>query len=199
MVSARIGPNAIIQVAAALVAAEGPERTRALFAEAQLQHHLESPPTHMVDEADVVRLHERLRAARTPDDCRRVARAAGLATGDYLLANRIPAAAQWVLRRLPASLASRALLAAIGGHSWTFAGSGLFEARPGPWLHGAPVVLEIAHCPLCRGAIAPEPICDYYAATFERLYARLVHDRAVVHETECTARGDRACRFVVSW
>lgn len=199
MAAARIGPNAIIQVAAALVAAEGPERTRALFADARLQHHLDAPPAHMVDESEVVRLHERLRAVRTPDECRRIARTAGLATGDYLLANRIPAAAQRVLRLLPAPLASRALLAAIGGHAWTFAGSGTFRATPGSWWGGTPVVLTIEHCPLCRGAIAPEPICDYYAATFERLYAVLVAPAARVREVRCHARGDTECRFEIVW
>lgn len=199
MVAARIGPNAIIQVAAALVAAEGPGPARALFAEAGLQHHLESPPTHMVDESEVVRLHERLRATRTPTECRRIARAAGFATGDYLLAHRIPAPAQRLLRALPAALASRALLAAIGGHSWTFAGSGLYRARPGPWFGGTPVVLTIGRCPLCRGAIAPEPVCDYYAATFERLYAELVSAGARVREVRCHARGDAECAFEIVW
>lgn len=199
MAAARIGPNAILQVAAALVTADGPERTRALFAAAGLKHHLDSPPERMVDEADVVRLHAELRDSHAPEACRRIARVAGLATGDYLLAHRIPVPAQRVLKALPASLASRALLAAIAKHAWTFAGSGTFRATPGPWWGGAPVVVAIEHCPLCRGAIAPEPICDYYAATFERLYAVLVAPAASVREVRCHARGDTECAFEIVW
>ena len=43
---------------------------------------------------------------------RALGRAAGLATGDYLLAHRIPAVARALLPRLPAGLAARLLLAA---------------------------------------------------------------------------------------
>lgn len=199
MAAARIGPNAIIQVAAALVAADGAERMRTLFACAGLRHHLDSPTAHMEDEDEVVRLHARLRESHSPDECRRIARAAGLATGDYLLAHRIPRGAQRLLRGLPATLASRAMLAAIGKHAWTFAGSGTFRAYPGPWLRGCPVVVAIEQCPLCRGALAPEPICDCYAATFERLYGVLVSPAARVREVRCHARGDTECAFEILW
>ncbi|WP_235823343.1 4-vinyl reductase [Azohydromonas sediminis] len=43
------------------------------------------------------------------------------------------------------------------------------------------------------------PACDFYAATFERLFRALVHPRASVAETACEACGDDACRFEVRW
>lgn len=197
--AARIGPNAIIQVADAVQAAAGGGVTAELFAAAGLTPYLRSPPAGMVDEREVIRLHAALRARLPADDVRRIVRHAGAATGDYLLANRIPAIAQWVLRALPAGLASRALLAAIAKHSWTFAGSGTFTARPADRRTGRPVTVAIGDCPLCRGAHADAPICDYYAATFERLFRRLVAPAAVATETGCSARGDAACTFAITW
>ncbi len=42
------------------------------------------------------------------------------------------------------------------------------------------------------------PACDFYAATFERLYARLVHAQTRVKETHGQAMGDPACVFSIS-
>lgn len=187
---ARIGPNAITRVAEAL----GPARAASVFATAGLAHHLNAPPEAMVDETEVVRLHRTLRSVLGEPEARRVARCAGELTGDYLLAQRIPAAARVVLCALPAALAAPLLLAAIRRHAWTFAGSGRFTAAA-----GQPVALAIEGNPLCRGAVANEPLCDYYAATFERLFRRLVHPRARVVETACEACGAAACRFEVRW
>jgi len=54
--------------------------------------------------------------------------------------------------------------------------------------------------PMCRGLPRLEhPACDYYAATFERLFAVLVHPDARVVETACEACGDAVCRFEVGW
>jgi divinyl protochlorophyllide a 8-vinyl-reductase len=61
------------------------------------------------------------------------------------------------------------------------------------------VVLQIRHNPLCRGLQAGAPACDYYAATFERLFQVLVHPDACVLETACEACGDDACRFELRW
>jgi divinyl protochlorophyllide a 8-vinyl-reductase len=99
-----------------------------------------------------------------------------------------------VLQVLPSSLASRVLLAAIGRHAWTFAGSGTFSARA-----GRPVVVTIADCPLCRGVRAEQPLCDYYAATFQQLFRVLVARDAVATETACSACGDGECRFSIAW
>jgi divinyl protochlorophyllide a 8-vinyl-reductase len=59
--------------------------------------------------------------------------------------------------------------------------------------------LSIANCPLCRGAVFPEPACAYYAATFERIFREVVATSARVSETECQANGAPACVFEVSW
>jgi divinyl protochlorophyllide a 8-vinyl-reductase len=193
-VDARIGPNAIIQVAAALRARRGERLTTDLFAAAGLGHHLDAPPTAMVEESEVTRLQQALRAQLEPAQAREVCREAGLRTADYLLANRIPRLVQGLLRALPAGVASRVLLAAIGRHAWTFAGSGRFTVAQGP-----PLTLSITGCAICRGAALDAPGCDYYAATFERLYRQLVDPRTVVAETECQACGAEACRFELRW
>jgi divinyl protochlorophyllide a 8-vinyl-reductase len=191
---ARIGPNAIIRVAEALRTQHGDAVTAELFRSAGVERYLQAMPGSMVDEREVIALHQRLRPALGAGPAREVAREAGVRTCDYLLANRIPRPAQFLLRLLPPGLASRVLLRSIGGHAWTFAGSSHFRAEP-----GYPVRLSFAGCPLCRGVTADEPVCDYYAATFEHLYRALVSRRATVVETECQATGAPACVFEIRW
>ncbi len=193
-VAGRIGPNAIIRVAEALERRVGRRLTAELFALAGIAAHLERPPTAMVDEADARRLHGLLRSELGEQLGTAVAREAGVATADYLLAHRIPKPVQALLRALPAPLACRVLLAAISRHAWTFAGSGRFEARA-----GRPALLTIRANPLCRGQRSDHPVCDYYAATFERLFRVLVHRDTRVTELTCEARGDDACRFELRW
>jgi divinyl protochlorophyllide a 8-vinyl-reductase len=190
----RIGPNAITRVAEALHARLGEVAAATLFDRAGLAPYLAQPPEAMVDEAEVTRLHQVLRASLGTVLAQQVAREAGTRTADYLLAHRIPRPAQAVLKRLPPALAARALLAAILGHSWTFAGSGTFRAQA-----GHPVVLSIKNNPMCRGASLAEPGCDFYAATFERLFRTLVHPDARIVETHCEACGDAMCRFELHW
>jgi divinyl protochlorophyllide a 8-vinyl-reductase len=190
----RIGPNAITRVAEVLLPHAGRRVTETVFGRAGLLPYLVQPPQDMVDEAEVTRLHAVLHDELGHQRARVVAREAGLRTGDYLLAHRIPRAVQAVLERLPAPLAARVLLAAIRRHAWTFAGSGHFEARA-----GQPVVLTIRHNPLCRGLHRGEPGCDFYAATFERLFQVLVHPRAQVVETACESCGAPACVFEIRW
>ena len=85
-------------------------------------------------------------------------------------------------------------MTAMARHAWTFAGTGRFSVRP-----GRPVILSIAGCPICRGAVSDRPLCDFYAATFQRLFARLVQSRTRVTETGCQAMGESACVFCVDW
>jgi divinyl protochlorophyllide a 8-vinyl-reductase len=191
---ARIGPNAITQVAGALDRTLGATTTRRLFGLAGLDDYLVRLPETMVPETEVMRLHRVMRERLDSQTLADIARRAGLGTGDYLLAHRIPVPAQILLRLLPRPLAARALLAAITRHAWTFAGSGHFTCVP-----GNPTVLTIADCPICRGTRAATPACDYYAATFERLFHRLVSRRAVVIETECAAMGASHCRFEIRY
>jgi divinyl protochlorophyllide a 8-vinyl-reductase len=191
---ARIGPNAVIRMIEALREQVGDAETARLFGLAGLSHHLAQAPDRMVDERDVVALHTVVRAELGADAARAAARQAGLLTADYLLANRIPKPVQSILKILPATLAGRVLLAAIGKHSWTFAGSGDFAA-----VGGHPVRFRIAGCPVCRGAQSAVPLCDYYGATFERLFRTLVHRDAQVIETACEAVGAAACMFEIHW
>jgi divinyl protochlorophyllide a 8-vinyl-reductase len=192
--SGRIGPNAITRVAEVLPGFVGKRITRELFDKAGLAGYLEAPPQAMVDEAEVTSLHQVMRAELGSEVSARVARSAGRRTADYLLARRIPGPVQFLLKRLPAPLAARLLLSAIRRHAWTFSGSGVFSARA-----GQPVVLIIRGNPMCRGLNSAQPACDFYAATFERLFRVLVHRRSRVVETACEACGDDECRFEVSW
>ena len=187
---ARIGPNAITQVAAALEQRLGSGASREFLCSAGLGAYVTEPPWQMVEEREVIALHSAVRARLTPQAARGIAHAAGLATGDYLLAHRIPRTAQFVLRALPAPLASRLLLAAITRHAWTFAGSARFSARG-----GRRTLIRLENCPICRGAQSPAPLCEYYAATFTRLFSRLVHPRARATETACIAAGAPAGRL----
>jgi divinyl protochlorophyllide a 8-vinyl-reductase len=192
-VAGRIGPNAITRLAESLDALFGRAETVAVFAQAGLAARLADPPERMVDEAEVIALHAALRE-RLPAAAPAIAADAGRRTADYLLAHRIPGAMRWVLPRLPARLAARILLFAIGRHAWTFAGSGSFAVRPGRELR-----FSIAKGALARGLRAGGPVCDYYAATFEGLFRALVHPAARVIESECEACGAPACVFVARW
>ena len=193
-IAGRIGPNAITRVAEALPALVGLPMTRQLFEAADLVGYLSAPPQQMVDETEVTRLHAVLRARLGVQLAGQVGREAGRRTADYLLANRIPKPVQGLLKVLPAPLAARVLLMAIRRHAWTFAGSGVFSAQA-----GTPVVLTIRDNPLCKGLVSTEPACDFYAATFERLFQVLVHPATRALETACEARGDPFCRFELRW
>lgn len=191
---ARIGPNAITQLAGALEHRLGSGAAREFLCSVGLGGYADAPPRQMVDECEVIALHSAVRARLAPEAARGVAHDAGIATGDYLLAHRIPQPAQWVLRALPAPLASRLLLVAITRHAWTFVGSARFTTR------GAyPVRIILKGCPICRGAQSAAPLCEYYAATFNRLFSSLIHPRTKVRETACIAAGDPACRFEIEW
>lgn len=193
----RIGPNAVTRLAEALCEQGGLAAAARVFSRAGLLQHLAVPPTGMVAEDEVRRLHLALRAVHPGDEAARLAREAGQRTADYLLAHRIPPMVQACLRRLPAPLAAPLLLAAIRRHAWTFVGSGRFSARMAG-LRG-PARLELQGNPLCRGLQSAAPACDYYAATFERLFARLVHPAARAVELACEAQGAPACVFEIGW
>lgn len=191
---ARVGPNAVIRVAEALEADLGRDSVAPVFRAAGLEHYLAALPTAMVDEREVTRLQTALREQLGIDVARRVSHDAGMRTGDYLLANRIPRPVQQLLKMLPAPLASRVLITAIRRNAWTFVGSGIFDGQP-----GRPTRLFVTDGPICRGAEASEPICDFYAGSFERLFSKLVHKNARVTEIACQAGGAEYCVFEVRW
>ncbi|MGX0977599.1 divinyl protochlorophyllide a 8-vinyl-reductase [Roseovarius sp. MBR-51] len=189
--TARIGPNAVLQLAPAMDRIAGEGARRALFA--PLGFDPLPDPTAMIDEARVAALHGALRW-HYPENARKIAIAAGQGTGDYILAHRIPHAAQTLLRALPARVAAPILTRAILAHGWTFCGTGTLTAKSGP-----PVVFTLTDNPIIRGERAPAPLCHWHAAVFERLFARLVHPRAHAIESSCCATGAPACRFEIDW
>ncbi len=189
-----VGPNAITQVIAALRYLHGEPVCVKVLGHAGLTHYAAEAPVEMVPEHDVSALQRAVRTVLPPGTADAVLYEAGLRTGDYLLAHRIPRFAEAGLRIFPAPLAARALLGAIGGHAWTFAGSGTFRAVP-----GYPMVVEIACCPLAAGQTSDAPVCEMYAGVFQRLFEVLVSPNACAVETACAATGAPACRFEMSW
>jgi divinyl protochlorophyllide a 8-vinyl-reductase len=193
-VSARVGPNAVIRIAEALERDRGQDAVAQVFQAAGLGRYLDQLPEQMVDEGEVTRLQTSLRTHLGIGEARRVSFDAGLRTGDYLLAHRIPRPVQRLLSILPARLASRLLIAAIRRNAWTFAGSGAFDGQP-----GNPTRLLVTDGPICGDARSDQPLCDFYAGSFERLFSRLVHPRARVSEIACQANGAESCVFEVRW
>lgn len=189
-----IGPNAITRMAEALTASGGEPLCQRIFGLAGLMSHLATPPTRMIPESDVALLHRAVIGELGEARSGMISREAGRLTGDYLLAHRIPAPAQRLLKRLPRPLAARLLISAIARHSWTFAGSGEFTYSFSPAL-----TLRLKGSPICRELRTQEPACGYFAATFERVFGEMLGPTLSVSETECEATGAPACVFVVGW
>lgn len=186
---ARIGPNAILQLVPVLDQALGERARRGLFVEADVA--LPPPDAGMLPQAQVVRLHQAVCywfPSLAPDLLKR----AGLATGDYILANRIPPLAQQVIRALPKALGARVLAKAIATHAWTFTGSGVFAVQG-----YRPLTLSISQNPLATG-LGKHPDCHWHVAVFQRLFQSLVWPGAIVTETTCRARGDACCQFRIT-
>ena len=181
-----IGPNAILQLLPVLEGACGIDRTAYMMQRAGLG----GPPaeTGMIPEGDAARLHQQLRR-QEPSLAASVSAEAGRRTADYILANRIPMPAQWVLKLLPPQPAAKVLSRAIDRHAWTFAGSGLFRVVD-PW------TFEITGNPLIRGEHSADCLCHWHAAVFARLFQVLVAPNIQCREVQCGACcADRACRF----
>jgi len=187
-VAGKVGPNAIIQLADVLADRLGLEERAAALRAAGLAHYLARDPERMTDEREAAALH-RVVQARHAGDWDELSWEAGERTADYLLANRIPKGAQWLLRRLPPPLSARILLRAIRAHAWTFAGSGAFSAR---MAHGA-AVISIVGNPIAM------PGCPWHRGVFTRLFRELVSPRLLVRHEHCCARGAAACSFVIAW
>lgn len=190
--AARIGPNAIIQVAASIVAHAGAAEAEQLLATTSWTLH--RLPSAMVDERDVTALMAAVMTRFPGTPGMRILGESGVRTADYLLRARIPRIAQWLLARLPARLALRALLAAIAKHAWTFAGSARFVVTRDT---AGRIGFSLLGCPVCRGRSANTPTCAYYAATVERLVRVILAPRATVREVRCEAMGHEACHFTI--
>jgi divinyl protochlorophyllide a 8-vinyl-reductase len=168
---ALIGPNAVLKAVEVMEERLGRAETAAILADAQIAR-LPSGE-HMIPEVDALRLHRWL-ALHDPMGAFVIAEEAGARTADYIIANRIPRAVVWLLRRLPPPLAAPLLMAAIRKHAWTFVGAGAFAARDS-W-----------HFTIDRSAAndsfpPPDSLFHWYAAVFTRLYRELVG-------SECTCR-----------
>jgi divinyl protochlorophyllide a 8-vinyl-reductase len=189
-----IGPNSVLQLIEALRLAGLGVFSNKVFESAGVADWLTDPPQAMIDERPVGRLHQAVRAMASPEQGKALMAEAGRLTADYILANRIPKAAQVVLKLLPPRPAAALLVKAISAHSWTFAGTGKFSAEA-----GLPTVFTLIGNPLCAGEKASAPVCDWHAAVFQRLFQVLVSPKARVVETECEASGGTSCRFEVDW
>lgn len=184
---ALIGPNAVLQLLTVLEEEGGPRLAAHILA---LGGMFELPPDDgMIDERPVARIHQALRRDM-PDRAPRIAWAAGEATANYIIANRIPAPVRLLLRALPPGPSARLLTRAITRHAWTFAGSGRFRV-----VSHHPFTFEIADNPVVRGEHARKPICFWHTAVFETLFRRLVAPDYIARETRCCACGGASCRF----
>jgi divinyl protochlorophyllide a 8-vinyl-reductase len=180
-----IGPNAILQMVPVLDQVGGVSLRREILARAGV---FELPTgDEMIPEGPAARVHQEVRRT-LPDLAPALAWAAGRATADYILAHRIPAPAQWLLKCLPAPLAAWMLARAIREHAWTFAGSGAFRLV-------SKTCFEIEMNPVVRGETSDHPLCDWHAAVFAQLFQVLVHPDYICEETECTAVNGAVCRF----
>lgn len=186
--TARIGPNALLQLLPVLDSSLGPTARTALFYGAGVA--VPPPDAGMWPEAEVAHLHHAL-VQTHPALAPELLRQAGLATAKYILANRIPGPAKRLIRALPAALGARLLTMAIAKHAWTFAGSGRFSVE-----NHRPLTVTITRNPLACGAQSA-PSCHWHVAVFQRLYATLVWPATTVIETACCACGDAACRFEI--
>ena len=184
---ARIGPNAVIQLEAALNARLGREGGRRVFAIAGHLDLFHQPPQEMVAEATAAALYRALFSVLPAELAADVAADAGTRTADYILANRIPMMAQRFLKTLPVTLAGPLLLKAIASNAWTFAGSGQVRTES----DGRRFTVEIADNPMAM------PGCAWHQAVFQRLFSVLVAPHVTVRHPACCHEGARSCRFEI--
>ncbi|MEM8824839.1 MAG: bacteriochlorophyll 4-vinyl reductase [Pseudomonadota bacterium] len=175
-----MGPNAVLQLAAALRAEGGDALAAEVFGAAGQSWLLEVPPTLMVDEAVPAALSDALWEVY-PHGAAKVAAEAGRRTADYVVANRIPDVAKRLLRVLPDWLAARLLLTAIRKNAWTFAGSGTCAVA----VPGEALVLDDNPMPM-PGAI-------WHRAVIGRMVASLLHPATRLDHVTCLHSDTRAC------
>ncbi|WP_349357891.1 bacteriochlorophyll 4-vinyl reductase [Stappia sp.] len=181
----RIGPNAALQLAAALSDWRGDAVARALFARVGLVDWLDDPPGALVPAAPVERLYACL-YADFPQDAARLAAEAGRRTADYVIANRIPAPVRGLLTALPPVLAAPLLIRAIEKNAWTFVGGGRLTV-----VSRKPATFALQDHPLTL------PGVPWHAAVFARLFQVLVSPRARASVVE--DRGLAGAAIAVSW
>ncbi len=185
--SARVGPNAIIQIGEVLRDRLGDAWAHSVFENAGLTDMLVASPTDMVSERKAWALFDALFSGLDRTTALEVAREAGARTADYVIAHRIPAFARLTLTVLPAPLAAPLLLQAIARHAWTFAGSGGVTVQA-----GSPHIIEITNNPITM------PGCVWHVAVFERLFQCLVAPGSRVRHRDCCRDGGAVCRFEIT-
>lgn len=185
----RIGPNAVLQISAALLAEDGEAVRARIFQQGGLPHLLANPPDAMVREAEVAALYAALVAVLGATTAQHRAHSAGRATAAYLLAHRIPPWLRAALPLLPGRMAAGLLRRAIQRHGWTFLGSGALRITGGRPLH-VRITLARPLAPVTAVASA------FYRACFGALFGRLVSP-AIRAEPRPAPYG--ACAFDLAW
>ncbi|WP_285711359.1 bacteriochlorophyll 4-vinyl reductase [Erythrobacter oryzae] len=183
-----IGPNAVLKTVEVMEERLGHAETAAILADAQITR-LPSGE-HMIPEIEALRLHRWL-ALHDPMGALVIAEEAGARTADYIIAHRIPRAACWLLRRLPARLAAPMLMAAIRKHAWTFVGAGAFA--PADAWH-----FTIDRTP-ARDRLPPsDSLFAWYGAVFTRLYRELVAPACTCRMVEPDVPCDMARSYAIT-
>lgn len=186
---AQIGPDSILFLVPVIREVLGPDTCDELLHVA----HIRSLPSghRLTNEDEAAALHQQLRR-RHPDDANLITSLSGQKTGDHIIEQRMPEAARRVLQSLPEWLAAPLLAKIIGDYAWTFSGSGKVQITS-----RFPVIIDIYDNPIVRGEKSKEPVCQWHAAVFERLFRRMVDDRLRCVETQCCAQGKSHCRFEI--
>lgn len=190
---AKIGPNSLIQTFAAITEFEGEEMAGGLRALLQPPEALDD----MVDQAHFIRLVRGLRRILPPASVDRILERAGERTAEYVLRNRIPAPARFILPRLPRALALPLVLSAFRRNAWTFAGSARYRADAGTSGEGHHPHIELDGCITCVGSRRGRPGGAFYRGAFQGLLSALVAPGTRVTEDECVATGGRTCRYTI--
>lgn len=191
--AARIGPNTIIQLAQVLRDRHG-EAVASQLLFSSTGYAMTALPGAMVDEREAQAFVQAVMRSFGEQPATQVLHEAGARTADYLMANRIPRPAQWIMKALPRRAGLSLLLKAMRANAWTFAGSGTFDVLTTP--SGAELTFHA--CAMCRDMTTAGPVCDFYAGTFERLIRTLIAPQATIREVECQATGGHCCRFEVA-
>jgi hypothetical protein len=112
-ISAKMGPNGIIQTFNALKAHYGELEAKHFLQQAGLEKYIAQLPHQMVDECEFHRLVETVCETLEPHERAQILFEAGERTAEYLLQARIPKFFQVLLKHLPTRWAARLLLWAI--------------------------------------------------------------------------------------
>ncbi len=182
-----IGPNAALQLAAAMTALQGGTDTDRLFDAAGLSCWLSAPPGDMVPVCDVERLYAVL-YRDWPKIGGAVCADAGRRTADYVIANRIPAVVRSLLRMLPVDLSAPLLARAVVRNAWTFAGEGALRVLP-----GRPMKF------LLQGQALAIAGCPWHRAVFRQLFRVLVSPRATVAHARYAGPDGPGDVLIVRW